>query len=124
MRDKELVVEVLHQIEQAAQKILSRFQPIANVSDFTDSQSGTEKMDAICMMLIVIGEGLKNLDKITDAALLPRYPQVDWKKAKGMRDILTHHYSDLNAEAVFYTCQDKIPMLLQTIRKIIKDLEP
>ena len=40
-----------------------------------------------------------------------------------MRDILSHHYSDLNAEAVFYTCQDKIPMLLQTIQKIIKDLE-
>lgn len=31
-------------------------------------------MDAICMMLIVIGESLKNLDKITDATLLPRYP--------------------------------------------------
>ena len=43
------------------------------------------------MMLIVIGESLKNLDKITDRKLLPQYSEVDWKKAKGMRDILTHH---------------------------------
>lgn len=123
MRDKELEIEVLRQIEQASEKILSRFQPVANVSDFTDSPAGTEKMDAICMMLIVIGESLKNLDKITDGALLQKYPQVDWKKAKGMRDILTHHYTDLNAEAVFYTCQDKIPLFHQTIRKIIEDLK-
>ncbi len=35
------------------------------------------------MMLIVIGESLKNLDKITEGKLLPLYPEVDWKKPKG-----------------------------------------
>ena len=85
MRDKELVMEVLRQIEEAAAKIAARFQAIHKVSDFTDSPAGVDKMDAICMMLIVIGESLKNLDKITGAKLLPRYREVDWKKAKGNR---------------------------------------
>ena len=89
MHDKELVLEVLNQIKEAATKISSRFQTIRQVSDFSDNDAGVEKMDAICMMLIVIGESLKNLDKITDGELLPQYPEVDWKKAKGMRDILT-----------------------------------
>jgi uncharacterized protein with HEPN domain len=80
-------------------------------------------MDAICMMLIVIGESLKNLDKITEGTLLGTYPNVDWKKAKGMRDILTHHYADVNAEAVFNTCTEKIPRLLETIRRMIDDLK-
>jgi uncharacterized protein with HEPN domain len=97
MHDTELVLEVLHQIEEAAAKIVSRFQAIRQVSDFTDSSAGVEKMDAICMMLIVIGESLKNLDKITAGKLLQTYPNIDWKKAKGMRDILTHHYTDVNA---------------------------
>jgi uncharacterized protein with HEPN domain len=35
------------------------------------------------MMLIVIGESLKNLDKITEGTLLSQYPEVDWKKAMG-----------------------------------------
>lgn len=74
------------------------------------------------MMLIVIGESLKNLDKITEGKLLPLYPEVDWKKAKGMRDILTHHYADINAEAVFNTCNEKIPQLLKTIRKMTEEL--
>jgi len=65
MHDKELFMEVLRQIEEAAAKIAARFQAIHKVSDFTDSPAGVDKMDAICMMLIVIGESLKNLDKIT-----------------------------------------------------------
>lgn len=122
MFDKELTLEVLRQIEEAAGKIIGRFLPIRQVVDFTGTATGVEKMDAICMMLIVIGESLKNLDKITAGDLLPGYPEVDWKKAKGMRDILTHHYVDINAEAVFYTCQEKIPQLNETIKKMIRDL--
>jgi uncharacterized protein with HEPN domain len=122
MHDKELAIEVLRQIEEAAAKIATRFQAIHQVSDFTDSSSGVDKMDAICMMLIVIGEALKNLDKITDGTLLLQYNEVDWKKAKGMRDILTHHYADINAEAIFNTCKEKIPILRETIKKMMEEL--
>ena len=122
MHDNELVAEVLRQIEEAADKIVTRFASVRQVSDLVGSAAGVDKLDAICMMLIVIGEALKNLDKITGGTLLPQYPAVDWRNAKGMRDIITHHYADINAEAVFYTCQDKIPQLLATIKKIRREL--
>jgi uncharacterized protein with HEPN domain len=112
----------LGQIEEALEKILTRFQTIQRSNDFTTSPSGMEKMDAICMQLIVIGESLKNLDKITEASLLTQYPEVDWKKAKGMRDILSHHYADINVEAVFNTCKEKIPQLRKTIGAILNDI--
>ena len=123
MHDRELCLEVLRQIEGAAIKICSRFQVIHQASDFTDSPAGVEKLDSICMMLIVIGESLKNLEKITGGKLLSQYPEVDWKKAMGMRDIITHHYADLHAETVFFTCKRKIPPLLETVRKITQDLQ-
>jgi uncharacterized protein with HEPN domain len=122
MPDKELVREILPQIEESAEKIVSRFEAIHQVSDFTGSPFGIEKMDSISMMLIVIGESLKNLDKVTGGTLLSQYAEVDWKKAKGMRDILTHHYADIDAEAIFLTCQEKIPQLLKMIRKMKEDL--
>jgi uncharacterized protein with HEPN domain len=122
MPDKELILEILSRIEESSEKIVTRFMNIHNVSDFTDSPAGVDKMDSIAMMLIVIGESLKNLDKVTDGTLLSNYPEVDWKKAKGMRDILTHHYADINAEAIFNTCREKIPQLLRTIQKIKNDL--
>ena len=70
MPDTELILEILHQIEDAAKKVVLRFQVINNPNDFTDTASGMEKMDAICMMLIVIGESLKNFDKVTEEKLL------------------------------------------------------
>lgn len=122
MFDRQLALEILRQIEEAADKILDRFKPIRQVADFTDTPAGSEKMDAICMLLIVVGESLKNLDKVTAGTLLVRYPEVEWKKAMGMRDIITHHYADINAEAIFNTCRDKIPLLSQTVKKIANDL--
>jgi len=82
-----------------------------------------EKLDSICMQLIVIGEGLKNFDKITEGLELPKYPQVEWKKAKGLRDIITHHYADINAEAIYDICENKIAVLAETVSKILEDIE-
>lgn len=123
MYDKELTLEVLKQIQTASQIILERFEPVETISDFTASRAGREKLDSICMLLIAIGETLKKLDKITDASLLPNYPQIDWKKAKGLRDIISHQYFDVNAEAIFDVCKTKIQPLVETITKIIEDIE-
>ena len=123
MYDKELILEVLEQIQIASRTILDRFKPVKTVADFTGSPAGMEKLDSICMLLIVVGETLKKLDKITNESLLPNYPQIDWKKAKGLRDIISHQYFDVNAEAIFDVCKTKIQPLSDTITKIIKDLK-
>lgn len=47
MRDKELALEILRQIKDAAEKTIMRFKPIDKVADFTNSQAGVEKMDKI-----------------------------------------------------------------------------
>ena len=120
--DKELALEILSQIQKSARTILKRFEPIQSTEDFTGSEMGLEKLDAICMQLIAIGESLKNFDKITNQSLLPQYPRIDWKKAKGLRDIISHHYFDLNAEAIFDVCENHIDILAQTVEQIIKDL--
>jgi uncharacterized protein with HEPN domain len=93
MYDQELVHEILNQIVKSANTILDRFQPVQEVKDFTGSPAGMEKLDAICMQLIAIGESLKNLDKVTNNSLLSEYPEVNWKGAKAMRDIIGHHYA-------------------------------
>lgn len=123
MFDQELAREVLEQIHHSIRIIQQRFEPVATASDFTDSPYGMEKLDAICMQLIAIGEGLKNLDKITRGRLLENYPDIEWKKAMGLRDIIAHHYFDVNAEAIYTVCCKHIPILGQTVLKIMSDLE-
>jgi uncharacterized protein with HEPN domain len=40
----------------------------------------------------------------------------------GMRDIITHHYFDVDAETVFTVCDEHIPQLEQTIKIMYKDM--
>lgn len=122
MYDRELALEILTQIYQATQTILRRFEPIKSANDFMDSLAGMDKFDGICMQLIVIGESLKNLDKVTKKSLLPNYPQVEWKSAKALRDIISHHYFKVDAEAIYEVCKNNIDELAQTIKMMIKDL--
>jgi uncharacterized protein with HEPN domain len=120
--DIELAKEILSQIQLSTQTILKRFKPIKSMDDFIDTEEGLEKLDSICMQLIAIGESLKNLDKVTSQKLLRKFPEIDWKKVIGMRDIITHHYFDLDAEVVFDVCENHIENLANTINKILEQL--
>jgi uncharacterized protein with HEPN domain len=123
MSDTALVKEILTQILTATQRIDRRFSAIRDSNDFLDSNDGLDKLDAICMMLIAIGESVKNLDKITQGQLLQKYHEIDWKGVKGMRDVISHHYFDVDAEAVFTVCKKHIPELATSLRRMIDDLQ-
>lgn len=122
MRDLALVREILRQLLWSAQTVLRRFESIKSSDDFLASDEGLEKRDAICMQLITIGEGVKNLDRVSDGTLLPQYPTVAWKRIMGMRDVLSHHYFDIDAEIVYSVCLNSIPKLVHTLQRILNDL--
>jgi len=74
------------------------------------------------MLLIAIGESIKGIDKITEKKLLPQYPEVDWRGAMGIRDIIAHHYFELDAEVVFNVVKNEFPGLLCTVKRMIADI--
>ena len=75
------------------------------------------------MRLIAIGEAFKNIDKLSDKKILINYPDIPWKEVKGIRDILSHHYFDLNAETIFDVCKEELTTLLDTTKQIIADIK-
>lgn len=120
--DRKLVIDIIENILWALDQIQKRFKEIDTSSDFLDDDAGLEKLDSICMQLINLGEALKRIDKITNRSLLKQYPQIEWKKVKGMRDIITHHYFDIDAETVFTVCDEHVPILEKTLKTIRNDL--
>ena len=120
--DVELAYEILRQIRWSTQTIKQRFQHISSPDDFVTTDEGLTILDAICMQLITIGESVKNLDKVTDSGLLPQYPQIEWTRVMGMRDIISHHYFDLDAEVVFNVCDRHLGPLAETVEKMMADL--
>ena len=120
--EKDLVLDLLYQIQEALEVVQKRCKYAKCEDDFFDTEEGQEKLDSICMKLIAVGESLKNIDKMTNNELLNKYDYISWKDIKGIRDILSHHYFDLDASVIFNICQEHIDEVVKTIKVIIKDL--
>ena len=112
----------LKNIIWALEQIQRRCASIESPADFRKDDIGLEKLDSICMQLINIGETLKHVDKITHEKLLVEYPEIDWKKEKGLRDIISHHYFDIDAETIFMVCRQYLEPLKQTLIRMIDNL--
>ncbi len=123
MYDESLVSDIIEDIIGATETIAQRCSKINCMDDFLDDENGQMLLDSICMLLIAIGESVKQIDKITNKELLRNYPDIPWKKVAGMRDILSHHYFDLNAETVYGLCQDHIKDLNHTLKQIYRQLK-
>ena len=119
---KSLALDVLYDIQSAIDRLEERTVSIHDVDDFLDSSNGMILLDATCMLLIAIGESLKNLDKVTDGKLLPTYPSIPWKKVKGMRDIISHHYFDVDPAQVLWIVTKEINPLKTAINFFIDEL--
>ena len=75
---KIIAQNILKQIEEAILKIQNRTSEIHSADDFLLTAGGMEKLDAACMLLIAIGESLKNLDKVTEKKLLTTDSSIPW----------------------------------------------
>ena len=122
MFDKDLVVSILKQIDDAIETIKFRTFQVQSADDFTGTPEGMEKLDGVCMLFIAIGEALKNVDKITKGSLLSEYPEFDWKGAMGFRDIIAHHYFDIDADQVYWICVPNLEPLSNVIKRMKKEL--
>lgn len=95
--------------------IMARTSYIRTVDDFYMNDSGMILLDSVCMKLVVVGEVIKKLDKITNKELLLKYLAVNRKDIKGMRDIIVYHYFDIDANVILYSLQKEVPDLYSTI---------
>jgi uncharacterized protein with HEPN domain len=120
--DKEMAYNVLSLIIDTLNIIQKRTKNITSPQDFTSSENGMILLDSTCMKLAAVGESIKNLDKITNKELLFHHPEINWKQAMGMRDIIVHHYFDIDVEVIFKTLREDIPLLLQVLEKIQSEL--
>ena len=123
MHKVEYVLVALSKIERTVERVIANSEQITSYNYYYMSPAGMERLESTCMLLIAIGEGIKGIDKVTNKELLPKYPEVDWKGAMGIRDIIAHHYFELDAEVVFDVVKNEFPNLLNTIRRIKNDLE-
>jgi uncharacterized protein with HEPN domain len=114
--DRQTALHILNRIEEAINTVMVRNMVIRTPDDFLLTPEGREKLDAACMVIEAIGESFKNLDKITNNKLLPLYPSIEWKEVKGVRDVIAHHYFDIDANEIFSIINNDFDSLKDAIR--------
>ncbi|MBW8051484.1 MAG: DUF86 domain-containing protein [Cytophagales bacterium] len=121
MSDDILYKEDFKSILEAILLVQSRFETINTPLDFVSTPEGVQLFDSISMRLQIIGELLKKIHK-QNSSFLDKYQQVEWQHIMKLRNIISHHYDQLDYEIIFDICENHITTLKETIQKILSDL--
>ena len=117
--DKAQTKELLNFILKSIKLIKDRFKYISNSDDFITSDEGIEKLDSISMRLQSIGEALKQVDKRDKNFLEKVEDRFYWSKIIKTRDLLSHHYIEIDADIIYQICKYKLDELENNINKLL-----
>lgn len=74
--------------------------------------------DAVSFNLAQVGERMNKLEEI----LKDDYPNLPWKEARKMRNLIVHDYDSANFETIYDTAVNDLPILKQELQKIKDDI--
>ena len=118
MRENE-TADILDLMLESIKLVQERFSKVGNPDDFVATSEGVTMLDAISMRLQVIGESVKQIQKV-NPGFLEKSPEIEWDKTARFRDLVSHHYDHVDHEVVFDICKRHIPKLGEVIQKLRK----
>ena len=91
------------------------------VANLTFEEFSREEIviDATIRNFEIIGEAVKRIPE----NIKQKYPEVEWKKIAGLRDILIHEYSAIDLEILWDIIKNKLPDFKKNISKILENRE-
>lgn len=105
----------LDDILEAIRKIESYTKGLS-YADFSKSEMA---VDAVVRNLEIVGEAVKGLP----AEIKRSYPEEEWKKIAGLRDILIHAYFGIDTKILWDVVINKMPKLKVSASKIKNELK-
>lgn len=110
---------LLIQIRDAILQLKDWNRHIDSSEDYYCSPEGMKNLAASCMLIEAIGEGVKQIDKITKGKLLTERPEIPWQDIIGIRNHIAHGYFDIDGDIVFDVVKNNLDTLLSAIEYFI-----
>ena len=102
------IIEAIERIEQFTNKI--------SKSEFDEN---VLVQDGVIRRLEIIGEATKNISSDFKA----KYPDIEWKKAAGLRDVLIHSYFGVDLDLVWDIAKRELPDLKKKIARVLAKVQ-
>ena len=112
---KQRVQVILDQIRASIGQLKEWNADVNQVDDYYLSSSGMQKLAASCMLIEAIGEGVHQIDDLTDGILFPERPEIPWEDVIGIRNHIAHGYFDIDGEVVFNVIKQDLDPLLEAV---------
>ena len=113
------IAGTLLQIKKAIEQLQDWNKDIQNVDDYYTTPDGMKNLAASCMLIEAIGEGVKQIDKLTQSRLLDERPEIPWQDVIGIRNHIAHVYFDIDGDIVLDVIKNNLDELLVAINYFI-----
>ena len=86
--------------------------------DFDEFKDDELKIDGVVRNLEIIGEAVKKIS----AEIREKYPDVEWNKIAGVRDILIHAYFSVDLDILWEIIKEKLPPFKRRVVQIMGEI--
>ncbi len=119
MSDSTLCDKLLDILE-SIEIVQKRTEMILSPDNFIEDDEANLRFDAVLMRLQTIGEMLKSVEK-SDGKFFAKFLDSDIVGAIKLRDIISHHYADINPAIIFDVCKNHLEKLKIKIKLMIQE---
>ena len=101
---RDVLESILEDIQKCIEIVQHRFAKITSSADFSKDDDCVQVLDSIAMRIQAIGDlvkvGIKNNKNFFDS-----YPEIHWSDIIKTRDKISHHYTELDPEVIYFICK-------------------
>lgn len=98
---------------------IEKLEEITTITSKEDFLNSWITQDAILKNFIVIGEAASNIDE----EIKQKYPNINWRGAKSMRNFIVHEYFSVDLNFIWETIFETIPNFKKEISHIIQNFD-